>query len=143
MFTVYLLIGLSLSIRDKKGEKQMKFGKNFNYVLTIFIQGEMKLFLKAGENKKVLMYLTQEESQFACLLFAVVAICQLLFIYLYSTHALMCSFECFRKGRYILIQIFYLFQQLLGQKYQIGICDVFEHFIVIGLFFYLSISFCM
>ena len=28
-FFVYSLIGLSLSIRDKKGEKQMKFGKGF------------------------------------------------------------------------------------------------------------------
>ena len=31
-----------------------------------------------------------------------------------STHAVMCSFECFRKDRYILIKIFYLLLQLLG-----------------------------
>ena len=55
----------------------------------------------------------------------------------------MCSFECFKKDRYILIKTFCLFLQLLNQKYQIEIFDVFRHFIVIGIFLYLSISFCM
>ena len=131
-FTVYLLIGFSLSICDKKGKKQRKF--------SLFIQGEMKLFLKGGEKKNIyiyiyiLMYLTQGESQFVCLLFAygfifVVIYCFSVFI---STHVVMCSFECFRKDRYILIKIFCLFLQLLGQESQIGICDVFGHFIVYG-----------
>ena len=37
----FLLIGLSLSVRDKKGEKIDEIWKRF---LTIFIFGEMKLF---------------------------------------------------------------------------------------------------
>ena len=48
-FTVYLLIGFSLSICDKKLKKQMKF--------SLFIQGEMKLFLKGGEKKKIYIYI--------------------------------------------------------------------------------------
>ena len=36
-----------------------------------------------------------------------------LYVFL-SSHAVMCSFECFRKDRYILIKTFYLFLQLLG-----------------------------
>ena len=113
MFSVYLLIRQSLSIRDKKGETQMTC-----------------LFCLGGEYKNFLMYLTQGESQNLLLFFIFCFI--LLFICL-SFHTCGDVFvECFRKDRYILIKTFYLFLQLLGQESQIGICDVIGHFIVLG-----------
>ena len=150
MFIVCLLIGLSLSIHDKKGGEIDEIWEIlFKRFLNCFIKRVMKLFLKGRENKSFyflfFMYRTQgEESQFTCFLifcYCIFVICCLSIVI--STHALMCSCGCFRKDRYILIKTFCLFLQLLGQKSQIGIYDVFGKFIVIGLFLYLSISFCM
>ena len=120
----------------------LKGGENNNFVfLFCFVQGEIKLFLKGAEDKNILMYLTQGESQnlrffFNFLIFKLIHI---VYVFLF-THVLMCSFEYFRKDRYILIKIFYLFLQLLGQESQIGICDVFGHFIVCG--HYVVCMFC-
>ena len=44
MLTVYSLYELSLSIRDKKGEKLLIYG---NHVC--FVYGELKLFYKGGD----------------------------------------------------------------------------------------------
>ena len=78
MFYVYLLIRQSLSIRDKKGETQMT-----------------SLFCLGGEYKFFLMYLTQGESQNLFLfLYSTSYYCLYVFL---STHALMCSFECFQE----------------------------------------------
>ena len=113
MFSIYLLIGQSLSIRDKKGETQITC-----------------LFCLGGEYKNFLIYLTQGESQNLLLFFIFRFI--ILFICL-SFHTCGDVFvECFRKDRCILIKTFYLFLQLLGQESQIGICDVIGHFIVLG-----------
>ena len=113
IFSVYLLIGQFLSIRDKKGETQMAC-----------------LFCLGGEYKNYLIYLTQGESQNLLLFFIFCFI--LLFIGL-SLHTCDDVFvECFRKDMCILIKTFYLFLQLLGQESQIGICDVIGHFIVLG-----------
>ena len=113
MFSVYLLIRQSLSIRDKKGETQMTC-----------------LFCLGGEYKNYLIYLTQGESQNLLLFFIFCFI--LLFIGL-SLHTCDDVFvECFRKDRCILIKTFYLFLQLLGQESQIGICAIIGHFIVLG-----------
>ena len=69
MFSVYLLIRQSLSIRDKKGETQMTC-----------------LFCLREEYKNFLMYLTQGESQFI-FLYSVSYYCLYVFL---STHAVMC-----------------------------------------------------
>ena len=113
IFSAYLLIRQTLSIRDKKGETQMTC-----------------LFCLGGEYKNVLMYLTMGESQNLLLFFIFCFI--LLFICL-SFHTCNDMFvESFRKDMCILIKTFYLFLQLLGQESQIGICDVIGHFIVLG-----------
>ena len=89
MFSVYLLIRQSLSIRDKKGETQMTC-----------------LFCLWGEYKNFLKYLTQGKSQNLLLFFIFYFI--LLFICL-SFHTSGDVFvECFRKDGYILIKNFYL-----------------------------------
>ena len=44
MFSIYLLIKQSLSIRDKKGERQLICGNPI-----CFVQGELKLFLVGGD----------------------------------------------------------------------------------------------
>ena len=78
MFSVYLLIRQTLSIRDKKGETQMTC-----------------LFCLGGEYKNFLMYLTQGESQNLLLFFIFCFI--LLFTCIISTHAVMHFVQCFRK----------------------------------------------
>ena len=89
MFSVYLLIRQSLSIRDKKGETQMTC-----------------LFCLGGEYRNFLMYLTQGENQFT--FFSLILCFILLFICL-SFHTCVDVFvECFKKNRCILIKTFYL-----------------------------------
>ena len=107
LLSLYSLFELSLSICDKKGEKQMKCGNP-----VCFVQGEIKLFFKWGEYKNFLMYLTQGRVR----IYFFIPCFILLFICL-SFHTCSDVFvECFRKDRYILIKTFNLFLQLLGQE---------------------------
>ena len=62
MFSVYLLIRQSLSIRDKKGERYLD--ENLWESCLFCLGGVEIVFLKGGEYKIFLMYLTQGESQF-------------------------------------------------------------------------------
>ena len=98
LLSTFCLSFLCLSICDKRRQKYMKFEKFFN----CFYLGEMKLFLKGGENKVFFLII---------FLFDICCYCIFVICYLYvfiSAHAVMCSFEYFKKDKYILIKIFCL-----------------------------------
>ena len=124
MFSVDFLIGLSLSIHDKKGERDLD--ENLWESCLFCLRGVEIVFLKGRVSLLLFLYL-----------------CFILFICL-SFHTCIYVFvECFRKDRYILIQTVYL---LLATSWLWVLdWDLYCNwaFYCIGLFLYLSISFCM
>ena len=78
--------------------------------LIVSMEWEMKFFFEKGEN---IFFDVGGE-----LVSMFVICCYCIFFYylsvFISTHALMCSFKCFTKDRYILIKTFCLLLQLLG-----------------------------
>ena len=89
MFSVYSLFQLTLSIRDKKGEKQLKCGNP-----VCFVYGDLKFFLKGGEYKKFFDVSNLGEELVYFCFYICVPYCLYVFL---SKHAVICSFECFQE----------------------------------------------
>ena len=106
-YVCLLIIELSLSIRDKKGEIQMKYG----WESCLFcLRGDTLIVYDNRKYKYVLVYLTQGESYFAYLLFS----CFLVFIFYTCGYAFCLVFQ----EIYMLIQLSYcLHLQLMDSSY--------------------------